>query len=37
MNRYDDRGLIHDRQRLKELQELPLERKIGITVARIIE
>ena len=26
---------IHDSHRLKELQELPLERKIGITAARI--
>ena len=30
-------GLIHDAERLKELQSLPLERKIGITAARIIE
>ena len=30
-------GLIHDKERLKELQALPLERKIGITQARIIE
>lgn len=30
-------GLIHDAQRLKELQALPLERKIGITQARIME
>ena len=29
--------MIHDRQRLKELQALPLERKIMITQARIIE
>jgi hypothetical protein len=29
--------LIHDAQRLKELQALPLYRKIGITTARIIE
>ena len=36
-DRYDNKGLIHDRQRLKELQALSLERKIGITVARIIE
>lgn len=28
---------IHDAQRLKELQALPLERKIGITAARITE
>lgn len=30
-------GLIHDAERLKELQALPLYRKIGISVARIIE
>ncbi len=30
-------GLIHDKERLAELQALPLERKIGITQARIIE
>lgn len=30
-------GLIHDAERLKELQALPLERKIGISIARIIE
>lgn len=30
-------GNIHDIQRLKELQALPLERKIGITQARIME
>lgn len=30
-------GNIHDAQRLKELQALPLERKIGITQARIME
>ena len=30
-------GLIHDAERLKELQSLPLERKIQITTARIIE
>lgn len=30
-------GLIHDAQRLKELQSLPLYRKIQITQARIIE
>lgn len=29
--------LIHDAERLKELRALPLERKIGITAARIIE
>ena len=36
-DRYGYDGKIHDAQRLKELQELPLERKIGITSARIIE
>lgn len=30
-------GLIHDAERLKELQSLPLERKVGITQARISE
>lgn len=30
-------GLIHDAQRLRELQSLPLYRKISITIARIIE
>lgn len=30
-------GNVHDFQRLKELQALPLERKIGITQARIME
>ena len=34
---YKDDGKIHDKERLKELQSLPLERKIGITTARIIE
>ena len=29
--------IIHDKQRLKELQALPLERKILITQTRIIE
>lgn len=29
--------MVHDKQRLKELQSLPLERKIMITQARIIE
>lgn len=28
---------IHDAQRLKELQALPLERKVGFTIARITE
>lgn len=35
--RYSYDGKIHDNQRLKELQALPLDRKIGITSARIIE
>ena len=30
-------GLIHDAERLKELQAMPLHRKIGISSARIIE
>ena len=30
-------GLIHDAQRLKELQALPLHRKVSITIARIME
>ena len=30
-------GLIHDAQRLKELQSLDLNRKVGITIARITE
>ena len=29
--------MVHDRQRLKELQALPLERKIMISQARLIE
>lgn len=36
-NRISLDGLVHDAQRLKELQALPLERKIQITQARIIE
>lgn len=35
--RYGSDGLVHDAQRLKELQSLSLDRKISITVARIIE
>ena len=35
--RYSSDGKIHDLQRLKELQALPLWRKIQITQARIIE
>lgn len=34
---YSSNGKIHDKQRLKELQALPLWRKIQITQARIIE
>lgn len=36
-NRTSNDGLIHDAERLKELQNLQLERKIGITQARIME
>lgn len=36
-DRYDSSGQIHDAKRLKELQALPLEQKIGISTARIIE
>lgn len=36
-NRFDDDGKVHDKQRLKELQALPLERKIQITQTRLIE
>lgn len=32
-----DDGKIHDKNRLQELRELPLERKVGITLARITE
>ena len=35
--RYSNDGTVHDSERLKELQKLPLHRKIGITSARIIE
>lgn len=34
---YSSDGKIHDKERLKELQALPLWRKIQITQARIIE
>ena len=30
-------GLVHDAKRLRELQALPLDRKIGISLARIVE
>lgn len=36
-DRYSQDGLIHDAERLKELQALPLSRKIAITQSRIIE
>lgn len=36
-NRFSDDGKIHDKQRLKELQALPLERKMLITQTRLIE
>lgn len=36
-NKHSDDGKIHDKERLKELQTLPLERKIMITQARLIE
>ena len=34
---YSPDGKVHDAERLRELQALPLERKIAITQARIIE
>ena len=37
VSRISSDGLIHDAERLKELQALPLDRKIGISTARIIE
>ena len=36
-NRFSDDGKIHDKQRLKELQALRLERKMQITQTRLIE
>ena len=36
-DRISDDGLIHDALRLKELQALPLHRKVGISLARISE
>lgn len=36
-NRYSDDGKVHDKERLKELQALPLNRKIQITQTRLIE
>lgn len=37
LTRFSPDGLIHDNERLKELQALPLHKKIGITIARITE
>lgn len=37
ISRYTSDGLIHDNERLKELQALPLSKKISITIARITE
>ena len=36
-DRFDDKGLVHDQERLKELQALPLNQKIGKTIARLTE
>ena len=36
-DRYSDDNKVHDTQRLKELQALPLERKVLITQSRILE
>lgn len=36
-NKYSDDNKVHDTQRLKELQALPLERKVLITQSRILE
>lgn len=35
--RFSPDGLIHNNERLAELQALPLNRKIGVTIARITE
>lgn len=37
MSEYSIGNVVHDAERLKELQSLPLDRKIQITQARIIE
>lgn len=37
LTRYSPDGLIHNNERLAELQALPLHQKIGITIARISE
>lgn len=37
LSRFSPDGLVHDNERLAELQALPLHRKIGITIARITE
>ena len=36
-DRYDDKGLVHDQERLNELQALPLNQKIGKTISRLTE
>lgn len=36
-DRYSDDNKVHDTQRLKELQALPLERKVLITQSRILD
>lgn len=36
-NRYNNDGKVHDKERLKKLQALPLDRKIMITQTRLIE
>lgn len=36
-DKYSDDNKVHDTQRLKELQALPLERKVLITQSRILE
>lgn len=36
-NRFSSDGKVHDKERLKELQALPLDRKIQITQTRLIE
>ena len=37
LSRFSPDGLVHDNERLAELQALPLHRKIGVTIARITE
>ena len=36
-DRYDDKGLVHDQERLNELQALSLDQKIGKTISRLTE